>query len=85
MNSSTNSTPGMAFVGPAEVNLYAAIVLRSAIKLYLKTGMKVNASYTPTNMLRSATGHTGKTYKRGQLALAQADLDSTIEEHKRAV
>jgi len=73
---------GTSFTGRAAVNLYAAVVLLSGIRFYLKTGMKVSSGYTPTNMLAAATGHTGKTYKRGQLAQAALDLDAFIQEQK---
>jgi len=53
-------------------------VIKVALKFYLATGMKVNRSYTITNMLRAATELTGKTYKRGQGAVALADMEEMI-------
>lgn len=54
---------------------YQFLVLRKAIKIYLETGHKVNRDYTPAGMLRTATYFTGIEYTRGQLKLAQKDLD----------
>jgi hypothetical protein len=51
-----------------------ALIVRSAIGMYLKTGIQANRSYTPTAMLKTAGRICGKTYKRGQLALAYDDL-----------
>jgi hypothetical protein len=58
----------------AQVSTYVVIVIKNAIDLYLKTGMKANRAYTPTNMLRTAGYYTGKQYKRGQLKQARDDL-----------
>ena len=49
------------FSGPTEVNTFVMITLKSAIKLYIQTGMKANRAYTPTNMLRKAGELLGKT------------------------
>ena len=71
------------FSGPEQVGTYVMVVLKSAISLYLKTGMKANRAYTQTNMLRKAGEITGKTYKRGQLQLAYDDLTKKLEERKK--
>jgi len=81
-NAITHHGGGISIVGKDAVQLYAAAVLRSAIKLYLKTGMRANRMYTPANMLLVAGNHTGKPYKRGQLQLAFDDLGVWIEEQK---
>lgn len=73
---------GMSVSGPEAVKLYAAAVLRSAIKLYVNTGIKASRFHTPTAMLASAGTYTGKTYKRGQLPQAFADLGVWLEEQK---
>lgn len=73
------------FAGRDAVDLYRVTVLRSAIKLYAKTGIKATRLYTPTTMLRAAGGITGKTYRRGQFALAIADLSVVIEEMRANV
>jgi hypothetical protein len=72
------------FTGTEGVNTYAAIVLRSAIKLYAKTGMRANRSYTPTAMLAKAGEITGKTFKRGQFAEAQQALTEWLDAHGTA-
>ena len=59
--------------------LFRALVIRSAIELYLRTGIKANRNYTPKNMLRAAGDITGINYKRGQLDQAWADLSAWIE------
>ena len=76
---------GTAFVGPAAVDLYRAAVLRSALKLYVKTGIKANRMYTPTAMLATAGAITGKRYRRGQMADALADLTLAIEAMRASV
>jgi hypothetical protein len=73
------------FVGPDATQLFACTVVASAMRLYLKTGIKANRSYTPTNMLAKASSITGKTYKRNQLALAADDLDKWCATMKAAL
>lgn len=68
------------FTGPDQVNIARAIIMKSALKLYAKTGMRVNRAYTPTAMLNVATEYTGKQYKRGQHAEAAKDLETWIKE-----
>lgn len=70
------------FSGPAQVNTFVMITLKSAIKLYIQTGMKANRAYTPMNMLAKAGELLGKTYKRGQLQQAHDDLAAKLEEIK---
>jgi hypothetical protein len=73
------------FVGPDATLLFAATSLRGAIGFYLKTRMKVSRLHTPTAMLAAASRITGKSYKRTQLAQAQADLTAWIEAMKAAL
>lgn len=68
----------IVFTGPEQTNLFAAIALKHAIRLYVRTGMKANRAYTPAAMLQTAGRHTGKTYKRGQLQQAHDDLEVAI-------
>lgn len=78
-NRKANDTmENIVFEGPKGVATYRAIVLKHALKLYAKTGMKPNRAYTPTAMLRAAGQITGKVYRRGQYDLAIADLESWI-------
>lgn len=76
---------GTSIVGPDATNLYRAIVLRSSIKLYAATGMIPTRGVTITKMLAMAGQYTGKKYKRGQYAEAQADLNVWIETMKSAL
>jgi hypothetical protein len=69
----------VVFSGPAGVATYQALAIKHALKLYAKTGMKVNRNYTPTNMLRTAGNITGKTYKRGQFQQAIDDLEAWLK------
>jgi hypothetical protein len=75
------------FVGEDATRLFAAMTVRNAINLYVKTGLCMNRAYTPTNMRAFVTNITGKRYKRGKAALAQATLDLTqwIEAMKAAM
>jgi len=61
---SITSTPsgGTVFTGKG-VNVYAATVIASALRLYARTGIKVNRAYTPSAMLAKATEYTGQTFK----------------------
>jgi hypothetical protein len=60
------------FTGNA-VNVFAAAAIKTALKLYAKTGMQVNRAYTPRNMIAAASRITGKTFKaRDYLGAAQA-------------
>lgn len=78
---------GTTFIGPDATRLYAASVLRSAIRLYVHTGMKANRAYTPSNMLAAASKISGESYPRGKagLRLAYADLTAWIEAMKAAL
>ncbi len=67
------------FVGKAGVSTYQAIVLKSALKLYAKTGMKPNRAYTPTRMLALAGEITGQKFKRGQYLEAVNALQVWID------
>lgn len=70
------------FAGEAAVNVYRAIALASALKLYANTGMKANRMWTPTNMLSTATSITGKKYKRGEYMTAHTDLKAWADEQR---
>lgn len=65
---------GTAFVGPDGVALYRAKTIESGLRLYAKTGLKPNRAWTPSAMLKAATGITGKPYKRGQYVKAADDI-----------
>ena len=74
----------MVFSGKAGVDTYVAVTLKSAIRLYAKTGMKVNRAYTPTAMLAKAGEITGKKFKRGQFAEAVNELEIWLAKNGRA-
>lgn len=58
---------------------FQCLALAAAIDLYAKTGIKANRSYTPTNMLRTASNLTGKKFKRGQYQAASDALRAKAE------
>ena len=66
------------------IEMYRMAVICSALKLYMKTGMKANRMYTPGNMVRQVTQKTGKTYKRGKVGMTEAfnDLEQWIFDNK---
>ena len=78
---------GITFAGPVSADLVAATVLKSAMALYVKTGLKVNRLYTPSNMLKAASRITGKTYPRSKQAMGRAlnDLAEWIEETRKTI
>ena len=76
MNASITQTESGAivFAGGDAVQVFRAKTIASALRLYAKTGMKVNRAYTPTNMLAAATQITGTKFKRGQFEEAAKAL-----------
>jgi hypothetical protein len=60
--------------------IYQALVVRKGLEACLN-GLRLNASYTPTNLLRTASNITGKKYGRGtaQMQRAREDLAIWIE------
>ena len=79
----TNST-GTTVVTEEDVPRFAMMTLRSAIKLYAKTGIRVNRSYTPTAMKRTVEKWTGETFKRGDWSAMIAALDAKIGDGPQA-
>lgn len=81
MNSTITTTSSGAVVcsGRAAVDVFRAKTLATALRLYAKTGMKVNRAYTPTNMLATATAITGEKFKRGQFEQAAEALTKWAE------
>ena len=57
---------------------FGAVMLRGHLKM-LDAGMK-NSRLSGTKILAGASKLTGKKYKRGQYAIAIADLNNLIEE-----
>ena len=58
-------------------NVYVAVTMKHALRIYMETGEKVNTFYTPTNMLRTIGKFTDKSYKRGSRGQAEALEDIT--------
>jgi hypothetical protein len=74
MNEIKTNVGGTMFAGRDAVKLYQATAIASGLRLYAKTGMKPNRAWTPSAMLKAASGFTGKSYKRGQYVQAADDL-----------
>ena len=76
MTATISTTPSGATVcsGRAAVDVFRAKTIASALRLYAKTGMKMNRAYTPTNMLAAASEITGTKFKRGQFVQAAEAL-----------
>lgn len=54
-------------------SIYQALVIAKALRLYAKTGIKVNTMYTPLNMRLMAEKITSQRFKsRDYLAMADA-------------
>jgi hypothetical protein len=76
---------GTAFVGPDATAMFAAIALKHGLQMYAKFKMVPNRNWTPPAMLKAASGYTGKAYKRGQHALAAADVQIWIDAMRAAL
>lgn len=59
-------------------------VIRTALKLYMNTGMKANTMYTPSNMLAAISKKSGKQYKKSKQGYAEAfsDLEQWLMMHR---
>jgi len=70
----------MTFSGKEQIDTLRVIVVKNAISLYLKTGMKANRAYTPTAMREFASKFTGKQYARSRngLQAAMSDLQELL-------
>lgn len=80
-----HSNGGTMFAGPDAVNLVRAVYLASHLKLFAKTGIRPTRHVGPTDMLRMATGYTGKKYKRGAYLAAAEDVRVWVETMKAAL
>jgi hypothetical protein len=76
---------GMSIVGADATNLYRAVMLGQALRMYAKTKMLATRNATPSVMLRMAAEYSGKTYKRGQYVQAADDLQIWIDTMKAAL
>jgi len=71
----TKFSAGTVFEGRDAVKLFNAAALKSALGL-LALGIAPTRGFTGKRGLAKATEYTGKPYKRGQYALAIADLQA---------
>jgi hypothetical protein len=85
MSKIVQSSGGITFSGKEAVTVYQAVVLKTAISMYAKTGMRVNRAYTPKAMLATASSITGNKYKRGEYSKAVSDLEKSIEKMKENI
>lgn len=69
-----------SFNGTQGVNVFGMTVLASGLRLYAKTKMIPNRSYTPTRMLKAAETYTGQTFKRGEYLKAADALTAKARE-----
>ena len=74
----------IVFDTPEKIEAYRAIVIANALRLYAKTGMKVNTAYTPKAMMAVATKVTGKKFKARAYVEAAEALDAFVETVKKA-
>jgi hypothetical protein len=76
---------GTTFVGADAVALFRATAIASGLRLYAKSGIKPNRAWSPTAMLKAASGITGKAYKRGEYAKAAEDVKAWADEMAAAL
>ena len=62
------------------IELYRMTVIRTALKLYINTGIKANSMYTPKNMLGNIEQKTGVFYPTGKKGMLKAleDLEAWL-------
>lgn len=56
-----------SYVGASAVEVFRAKAIIGGLRFYAKTGMRINAAYTPKNMLAAVEQMTGRKFKRSQL------------------
>lgn len=79
-NGTIESGPGgTTFAGPGAVDIFRAVALSSALRLYAKCGMIPNRAWKIGAQLRMATEYTGKRYKRTDAARASEDVKAWAE------
>jgi hypothetical protein len=74
----------MDLVTAHSIEMYRMSVIRTALKLYMNTGMKANSMYTPSNMLAAISKKSGKKYKKSKQGYAEAfnDLEQWLLMHR---
>ena len=62
------------------IEMYRMTAIRSALKLYINTGIKANSMYTPKNMLGNIEQKTGVFYPTSKKGMLQAfeDLEAWL-------
>jgi hypothetical protein len=75
---------GVTFTGADGVGLYRALALATALKLAGK-GFQLSRTMPKGKLLAAATALSGKTYRRGAYAEAEADVRTWIEAMKAAI
>jgi len=65
---------------PHSIEMYRMTVIHTALKLYIKTGIKANSMYTPKNMLGNIEQVTGVFYPTSKKGMLQAfeDLEAWL-------
>jgi hypothetical protein len=65
---------------PHGIEMYRMSVIHSALKLYIKTGIKANSMYTPKNMLGNIEQVTGVFYPTSKKGMLKAfeDLEAWL-------
>lgn len=79
------SESATCFVGRDAVDLFRAVTLASALKLYANHKMIMTRGLTPARLLTLATEYTGKTYKRGEHRQAATDVQVWADTMKAAL
>jgi hypothetical protein len=72
----------VVFAGERGVAMYQALVVKSALGLYARTGLKANRAYTPKAMMATAKRITGVSRGARDYYGAIEDLERWIEENR---
>lgn len=81
MDAITHSQHGTIFTGSA-VHIMRAATVRSAIRMYIHSGMLITRGMTISKLMRAASDITDKKFKARDYAGAMAALDQWITEAK---
>lgn len=71
---------GTSFNGPGAVDVFRAITIASALRLYARLALMPVRAYTPTAMLRVASEYLGHPFKRGQYQQAADELSAWAQQ-----
>ncbi|MBS3648827.1 hypothetical protein KEU06_09435 [Pseudaminobacter sp. 19-2017] len=81
---SITQTKGAIIATGEGVSVFQAITIKTALKLYAKTGIKANRAYTPKAMMTMAEKITGQKFRARDYLGAVAGLETWIDERKEA-